>query len=51
MSVYRNLPIARKFTLAFGLVCLLCVVLGAEFFQNLLRAILGRRPLAFLSEG
>src|SRR6266567_3586129 len=29
MSVYRNLPIARKFTLAFGLVCLLCVVLGA----------------------
>jgi methyl-accepting chemotaxis protein len=29
MSVYRNLPIARKFTLSFGLVCLLCVVLGA----------------------
>jgi methyl-accepting chemotaxis protein len=29
MSVYRNIPIARKFTLAFGLVCLLCVVLGA----------------------
>jgi len=28
MSVYRNIPIARKFTLAFGLVCLLCVVLG-----------------------
>ena len=29
MSVYRNLPIARKFTLSFGLVCMLCVVLGA----------------------
>lgn len=29
MSVYRNIPMARKFTLAFGLVCLLCVVLGA----------------------
>ena len=28
MSVYRNIPIARKFTLAFGLVCLLCVALG-----------------------
>src|SRR3954471_12314386 len=28
MSVYRNIPIARKFTLAFGLVCLLCVILG-----------------------
>ena len=28
MSVYRNIPIARKLTLAFGLVCLLCVILG-----------------------
>ncbi len=28
MSVYRNIPIARKMTLAFGLVCLLCVALG-----------------------
>src|SRR4051794_14092010 len=32
MSVYRNLPIARKFTLSFGLVCILCVVLGAYSF-------------------
>jgi len=29
MSVFRNLPVARKFGLAFGLVCTLCVVLGA----------------------
>lgn len=29
MSVYRNIPIARKFMLAFGVVCLLCVALGA----------------------
>jgi methyl-accepting chemotaxis protein len=28
MSVYRNIPIARKFTVSFGLVCLLCVALG-----------------------
>jgi len=28
MSVARNLPIARKFTLAFGVVCLLCVAFG-----------------------
>jgi len=28
MSVYRNIPIARKFMLAFGVVCLLCVALG-----------------------
>src|SRR5215472_12869895 len=28
MSVIRNIPIARKFTLAFGLVCLFCVALG-----------------------
>ena len=28
MSVYRNIPIARKFTLAFGLICALCVALG-----------------------
>jgi len=32
MSVYRDIPIARKFMLAFGLVCLLCVVLGAYSF-------------------
>jgi len=29
MSVLRNMPVARKFTLAFGLVCSLCMVLGA----------------------
>jgi methyl-accepting chemotaxis protein len=29
MSSLRNLPIARKFTFAFGFVCALCVVLGA----------------------
>src|SRR3954451_1213783 len=29
MSVYRNLPIARKFALSFGLVCMLCIILGA----------------------
>jgi methyl-accepting chemotaxis protein len=28
MSLARNLPIARKFTVAFGLVCLLCAGLG-----------------------
>jgi methyl-accepting chemotaxis protein len=28
MSVIRNIPIARKFSLAFGLVCILCVTLG-----------------------
>lgn len=29
MSFFRNLPVGRKFTLAFGLVCSLCIVLGA----------------------
>jgi methyl-accepting chemotaxis protein len=29
MSAFRNLPVARKFALAFGLVCILCVVMGA----------------------
>jgi hypothetical protein len=28
MSWQRNLPISRKFTLAFGAVCCLCLVLG-----------------------
>ena len=28
MSAIRNLPISRKFTIAFGIVCGLCVVLG-----------------------
>jgi len=32
MSAFRNLPVARKFTFAFGLVCTLCVVLGAYTF-------------------
>jgi methyl-accepting chemotaxis protein len=32
MSVYRDIPIARKFMLAFGLVCLLCVALGGYTF-------------------
>jgi methyl-accepting chemotaxis protein len=32
MSAFRNLPVARKFTFAFGLVCSLCIVLGAYTF-------------------
>ncbi len=28
MSAFRNLPIARKFAVAFGIVCSLCIVLG-----------------------
>ena len=32
MSVLRNIPIARKFFLAFGLVCLLCLALGTYSF-------------------
>jgi methyl-accepting chemotaxis protein len=32
MTVFRNLPVARKFTLAFGLVCSLCIVLGTYTF-------------------
>jgi methyl-accepting chemotaxis protein len=28
MSWARNLPLSRKFTLAFGVVCALCLVLG-----------------------
>jgi methyl-accepting chemotaxis protein len=32
MSVIRNIPIARKFLLAFGLVCILCVTLGTYTF-------------------
>jgi methyl-accepting chemotaxis protein len=32
MSVYRNIPIARKMTLSFGLVCLLCVLMGGFSF-------------------
>ncbi|WP_263350966.1 HAMP domain-containing methyl-accepting chemotaxis protein [Acidicapsa acidisoli] len=29
MSIFRNLPIARKFVFAFGIVCLLCALQGA----------------------
>jgi methyl-accepting chemotaxis protein len=29
MSAFRNLPVARKFMVAFGLVCTLCILLGA----------------------
>ena len=29
MSAIRNLPISRKFTIAFGLVCTLCLAMGA----------------------
>ncbi len=32
MSAARNLPIARKFAIAFGLVCILCVGLGVYNF-------------------
>jgi methyl-accepting chemotaxis protein len=35
MSMVRNLPIARKFTFAFGIVCLLCVLLGIYNFVTL----------------
>src|ERR1035437_1087242 len=35
MSVLRNIPIARKFSLAFGLVCMLCVTLGAYTYSAL----------------
>ena len=32
MLAFRNLPVARKFVLAFGLVCSLCILLGAYTF-------------------
>ena len=32
MSMVRNLPIARKFAFAFGIVCCLCIVLGIYTF-------------------
>ena len=34
MSFLRNLPIARKFTFAFGAVCSLCLLLGVFIFLN-----------------
>jgi len=33
MSAINNLPIARKFTLAFGLVCCLCIGLGTYTYM------------------
>jgi methyl-accepting chemotaxis protein len=35
MSAIRNIPIARKFAAAFGLICALCVGLGAYLFWSL----------------
>ncbi len=35
MSAIRNLPISRKFTYAFGIVCSLCVVFGVYTFLTL----------------
>jgi methyl-accepting chemotaxis protein len=32
MSAFRNTPIARKFTYAFGIVCCLCILLGGFTF-------------------
>ena len=32
MSWFRNTPISRKFTFAFGVVCALCILLGAYIF-------------------
>ena len=35
MSIARNLPVARKFAYAFGLVCFLCIGLGVYTFLSL----------------
>jgi methyl-accepting chemotaxis protein len=35
MSLLRNLPVARKFTIAFGIVCTLCVLMGIYTFATL----------------
>jgi methyl-accepting chemotaxis protein len=32
MSAIRNMPIARKFTFSFGIVCILCILLGVYTF-------------------
>jgi methyl-accepting chemotaxis protein len=37
MSLLRNLPISRKFAVAFGLICLLCLVQGGAALVGLLR--------------
>jgi methyl-accepting chemotaxis protein len=34
MTWLRNLPIARKFTFAFGVVCSLCILLGGYSFMT-----------------
>src|ERR1700685_176167 len=34
MSVIRNMPIARKFAIAFGSICILCLGLGAYSLIN-----------------
>jgi methyl-accepting chemotaxis protein len=41
MSVLRNLPISRKFSYAFGIVCGLCILLGAFTFTTF-RAVAGK---------
>jgi methyl-accepting chemotaxis protein len=35
MSVFRNLPVARKFAIAFGTICTLCVLMGIYTFVTL----------------
>jgi CHASE3 domain sensor protein len=35
MSTVRNLPLARKFTVAFGVICLLCLFQGFAAFIGL----------------
>jgi len=35
MSMFRNLPVSRKFALAFGLICTFCALLGAIAFWGL----------------
>ncbi len=37
MNPFRNLPVARKFLLAFGLVCILCTVLGTIALAGMAR--------------
>ena len=36
MSAIRNIPIGRKFVIAFGIVCVLCLVLGTYTFFTFL---------------
>lgn len=37
MNFFRNLPISRKFLVAFGIVCLLCIVQGVFSISGILR--------------